>query len=92
MTDVANSNVSQDEQDLQDQCDRECEIASDTFCALLDDMDVTADEEDVSAIGMMYSLWISISYFLFEVGWNSAELSKDLVGHERMHHGQPNGH
>ncbi len=92
MTDAASSDIPQDEQDLQDQCNRECEIATDTFCSLLDGMDETADEEDVSPIGMMYSLWISISYFLFEVGWNSAELSKDLVDHERMHHGQTHKH
>lgn len=50
--DASNTNISPDEQA---KFDRETEIADDTFCALLDDMDETAEDEDVSPIGLMYS-------------------------------------
>ena len=74
--------------DERDQFNREVEIADDTFCALMDDMVDDAERADVDPIGILYALWVSITHSLFECGWNSADLSRDVIDHERLHHGQ----
>jgi len=74
----------------QDRFDREVEIADDTFCALMDDMGSVVEEEDVDPVVMMYALWVTITHFLFECGWNSADLARDVTTHERIHYGQNN--
>lgn len=82
MTDIA--------PDEQERFDREAEIADDTFYALMDDMDNVAEREDVDPVGMVYALWVTITHFLFECGWDSADLARDVAAHERIHYDQSN--
>jgi hypothetical protein len=80
------SGMTQESED--DAIDRAMRIADDTFDSLLGDLDDASDRSDVDPVGLMFSLWINITHFLFECGWDSAQLSEEVVCHERMHHGQ----
>lgn len=56
--------------------DRQNEIAQCQIDELLDEL-----PDDVDAFGVMYALWVALTYHLADAGWTAEELARDVQWH-----------
>lgn len=56
--------------------DRQGEIADSILDSVVDDT-----PEDVDCIGVLYSLWVSITHILADAGWTGDDLAREVHYH-----------
>ena len=61
--------------------DAEIQASSDRGNELFFELKEQIEDEEVDPVGVAYSLWINLIYYLASAGWNAEELTKDLVYH-----------